>query len=79
MNNDTDIIIVGGGLIGSALAIALSSIGFDVTVVDRQSNTLTKSQNFDGRAYALSHASIRMLKVLGYGIILKKMRNQFLI
>ena len=65
MNNDTDIIIVGGGLIGSALAIALSSIGFDVTVVDRQSNTLTKSQNFDGRAYALSHASIRMLKVLG--------------
>ena len=65
MNNDTDIIIVGGGLIGSALAIALSSIGFDVTVVDRQSNKLTKSQNFDGRAYALSHASIRMLKVLG--------------
>ncbi|MDA8803574.1 FAD-dependent monooxygenase [Amylibacter sp.] len=65
MNNDTDIIIVGGGLIGSALAIALSSIGFDVTVIDRQSNKLTKSQNFDGRAYALSHASIRMLKVLG--------------
>ena len=44
MNNDTDIIIVGGGLIGSALAIALSSIGFDVTVVDRQSNKLTKSK-----------------------------------
>ena len=65
MKNDTDIIIVGGGLIGSALAIALSSIGFDVTVIDRQSNKLTKSQNFDGRAYALSHASIRMLKVLG--------------
>ena len=65
MNNDTDIIIVGGGLIGSAMAIALSSIGFDVTVVDRQSNKLTKSQNFDGRAYALSHASISMLKVLG--------------
>jgi putative thioredoxin len=49
----------------SALAIASSSIGFDVTVIDRQSNKLTKSQNFDGRAYALSHASIRMLKVLG--------------
>jgi 2-octaprenyl-6-methoxyphenol hydroxylase len=65
MNDDTDIVIVGGGLIGSAMAIALSSIGFDITVVDRQSNKLTKSQNFDGRAYALSHASIRMLKVLG--------------
>ena len=47
MNNHTDVIIVGGGLIGSALAIALSSIGFDVTGVDRQSNKLTKSKNFD--------------------------------
>jgi 2-octaprenyl-6-methoxyphenol hydroxylase len=65
MNNDTDIVIVGGGLIGSAMAVALASIGFDITVVDRQSNKLIKSQNFDGRAYALSHASIRMLKVLG--------------
>ena len=50
MNNNTDIIIVGGGLIGSSLAIALSSIGFDITIIDRQSNKLTKSQNFDGRA-----------------------------
>ena len=65
MNNETDIVIVGGGLIGSAMAIALSSIGFDITVVDKQSNKLTKPQNFDGRAYALSHASTRMLKVLG--------------
>ena len=60
MNNDTDIIIVGGGLIGSALAIALSSIGFDVTVVDRQSNKLTKSKIFDGRAYALSLSLIHI-------------------
>ena len=64
MNNETDIVIVGGGLIGSAMAIALSSIGFDITVVDKQSNKLTKPQNFDGIAYALSHASTRMLKVL---------------
>ena len=65
MNYDTEILIVGGGLIGSAMAIALSSIGFDITVVDRQSNQLKKSDIFDGRAYALSHASVRMLKALG--------------
>ena len=64
MDYDTEILIVGGGLIGSAMAIALSSIGFDITVVDRQSNQLKKSDIFDGRAYALSHASVRMLKAL---------------
>ncbi|MDA9301951.1 UbiH/UbiF/VisC/COQ6 family ubiquinone biosynthesis hydroxylase [Amylibacter sp.] len=65
MDYDTEILIVGGGLIGSAMAIALSSIGFDITVVDRQSNQLKKADIFDGRAYALSHASVRMLKALG--------------
>ncbi|MDC0564920.1 UbiH/UbiF/VisC/COQ6 family ubiquinone biosynthesis hydroxylase [Amylibacter sp.] len=65
MDYDTEILIVGGGLIGSAMAIALSSIGFDITVVDRQFNQLKKADIFDGRAYALSHASVRMLKALG--------------
>jgi 2-octaprenyl-6-methoxyphenol hydroxylase len=65
MNYDTDILVVGGGLNGSALAIALASIGFDVVVVDRQSMAPKCADNFDGRAYALSHASCQMLKVLG--------------
>ncbi|MDB4100403.1 UbiH/UbiF/VisC/COQ6 family ubiquinone biosynthesis hydroxylase [Amylibacter sp.] len=65
MDYNTEILIVGGGLIGSAMAIALSSIGFDITVVDRQFNQLKKADIFDGRAYALSHASVRMLKALG--------------
>ena len=72
MDYDTEILIVGGGLIGSAMAIALSSIGFDITVVDRQSNQLKKSDIFDGRAYALSHASVRMLKALGLWDSVKK-------
>lgn len=72
MDYDTDILIVGGGLIGSAMAIALSSIGFNITVVDRQSNQLTKSDIFDGRAYALSHASVRMLKALGLWNFIEK-------
>ena len=65
MNYDTDILVVGGGLNGSALAIAWASTGFDVVVVDRQSAAPKRADNFDGRAYALSHASCQMLKVLG--------------
>ena len=65
MDFDTDILVVGGGLIGSAMATALSSIGFDIIGIDRQSDQLSKTHVFDGRAYALSHASIRMLKALG--------------
>ena len=65
MNYDTDILIVGGGLNGSALAISLASVGFDVIVLDRQSAAPTRADNFDGRAYALSYASCQMLKVLG--------------
>ena len=65
MNYDTDIIVVGGGLNGSALAIALSSVGLDVTVLDRLPSASAKADNFDGRAYALAHASCQMLKVLG--------------
>lgn len=65
MTYDTDILIVGGGLNGSALAIALASIGFDVTVLDRQTAATTSANDFDGRAYALAHATCRMLTVLG--------------
>ena len=43
MDFDTEILVVGGGLIGSAMAIALSSIGFDVTVIDRQSDQVSKT------------------------------------
>lgn len=65
MKYDTDILVVGGGLNGSALSIALASTGFDVTVVDRQSDTVKQADDFDGRGYALSYASCQMFKALG--------------
>ena len=61
----SDVIIVGGGLAGGVLSLALAQAGLAVTIADRQTFDLTKEQATDGRSYALAHASIRLLRVLG--------------
>jgi len=65
MGYDTDIAIVGGGLNGTALAIALSSGGFDVTLIDGSPAHSRASGDFDGRSYALALGSQRLLAALG--------------
>lgn len=65
MNLDADIVIAGGGLNGSTLALALATAGFSVTVVDPLPKASRSTGDFDGRGYALSIASQRVLKALG--------------
>jgi len=65
MKPDSDILIVGGGLNGPALALALAQGGFSVTVVDALPLARLIYDDFDGRAYALALASKRMLAALG--------------
>lgn len=65
MTTDTDILIAGGGLNGAALALALSGVGLRVHVVDPLPRDTRSSPAFDGRGYALSLTSVRMLSVLG--------------
>ena len=65
MARDGDVLIVGGGLNGSALALALASGGVSSTVIDGQSVETRSDPEFDGRAYALSLTSRRMLEALG--------------
>ncbi len=65
MELDTDIVIVGGGLNGPALAIGLAQIGLHVTIIDTLPAPTRKMQDFDGRSYALAHASMRLLRGLG--------------
>ena len=60
-----DALIVGGGLNGPMTAIALASGGLSVAVIDALPEVTRKSPDFDGRAYALAHASVSMLRVLG--------------
>ncbi|WP_370206990.1 FAD-dependent monooxygenase [Pararhodobacter marinus] len=65
MTQDADILIVGGGLNGPALALALAQGGLTVTVIDARPETSRAEETFDGRAYALAIASVRVLQALG--------------
>ncbi len=65
MERDTDILIVGGGLNGPALALALAQAGHHVTVIDALAEKVRKNAAFDGRAYALALASQRLLDAVG--------------
>ena len=65
MKIDSDMIIVGGGLNGPALAIALAQAGLTVVVVDAQPTRARAKPAFDGRAYALALASKRLLGAIG--------------
>jgi 2-octaprenyl-6-methoxyphenol hydroxylase len=64
MTRDADILIAGGGLNGPALALALAQGGFSVTVVDARPAPDRAEAEFDGRAYALAVASVRLLKAI---------------
>ena len=61
---DTEILIAGGGLNGPALALALAQGGFRVTVIDARPARSRAEVGFDGRAYALAIASIRLLTAI---------------
>ena len=65
MKKKYDIIIGGGGVIGLTIAIALAEQGLSVAIVDDKPPTTEDKVKFDGRAYALSSATVKMLSVLG--------------
>ncbi len=65
MEHRSDILIVGGGLNGPALALALAQTGHSVVVVDALAEKVRKNAAFDGRAYALALASQRLLDAIG--------------
>ncbi|EAR49712.1 ubiquinone biosynthesis hydroxylase, UbiH/UbiF/VisC/COQ6 family protein [Oceanicola granulosus HTCC2516] len=65
MATETHIAIVGGGLNGLALALALVRENLSVTVIDAQPAARHAAPGFDGRAYALALASQRLLRRIG--------------
>ena len=64
---ESDVIILGGGLVGLTLAIALDAHGLSSTVVDPADPQATLAAGFDGRASAVASAPWRMLQTIGVG------------
>ncbi|MBP7242736.1 UbiH/UbiF/VisC/COQ6 family ubiquinone biosynthesis hydroxylase [Amaricoccus sp.] len=65
MDIDHDVLIVGGGLNGPTLALALASAGITSAVIDAAPAAERGRDDFDGRAYALALSSRRMFEALG--------------
>lgn len=61
----TDVIILGGGLVGLTLALALDAHGVASVVVDPADPQAMLAPGFDGRASAIASASHRMLEAIG--------------
>ncbi len=69
MNKDnttsTDVMIIGGGLAGLTMAVALGTHGITTTIIERQNPEHYRKQAFDGRVSAIAHASKQLLRAIG--------------
>ena len=62
---NTDVLIVGGGIIGLTQALALSSSGLRSIVVERQKTEVMTSKDHDGRVSTISYGSALMFDKIG--------------
>ncbi|MDO6457702.1 FAD-dependent monooxygenase [Celeribacter halophilus] len=74
----SDLIIVGGGLNGPALALAAANAGLTVTLIDSLPKAARMNDQFDGRGYALSLGSQKLLKAIGLWERVSKMAQPIL-
>ena len=64
---DADVIIVGAGMAGMTLALALVSGGLRPLLVDPQTLDAQLAPEFDGRSSAIAYSSFRLWKAIGVG------------
>ena len=60
-----DVAIIGGGLVGASLALALQPLGLDVALVEPHSPGLPEADTWDSRIYAISPGNAEFLERLG--------------
>lgn len=60
-----DIVIAGGGMVGTSLALALAPLGLEVAVVEAVARKAAAQPSFDDRSTALSRSTQRMFEAMG--------------
>ncbi|MGH8212804.1 MAG: FAD-dependent monooxygenase, partial [Rhodanobacteraceae bacterium] len=65
MRESTDILIVGGGLVGACLAIALDAAGRSATIIEAAAPRAPAQRSYDERNLALARATVNALTALG--------------
>lgn len=65
MNETCDVLIIGGGLVGASLAIALDGAGLRVLLTEAMPPRLDLEPSYDERNLALAGASVNALAALG--------------
>ncbi len=62
---ETEVLVVGGGMVGMTFACALADVGVAVTVVDRADPASMVDAGFDGRVSAIAYGSRRVIETIG--------------
>jgi len=65
MTESVDIAIVGGGMVGASLAVALENLGVTAALIEAVPHDAASQPSFDERTTALSNGSRRILETLG--------------
>ena len=63
-NRQYDIVIAGGGMIGTSLALALAPLGLKIAVVEAVERKAAAQPSFDDRTTALSRSTQRMFTAM---------------
>lgn len=62
---ETDVLIVGGGMVGMAMAVALGGAGIGVILVEAEKLPEMTGEAFDGRSSAIAYGSQQVLAGIG--------------